>query len=58
MFIACDLLKKNIIDGDPNLERSMRVSREIDKAVFCYKVKYDEKKKKSMKQRTLLQYFK
>ena len=58
MFIAWDLLKKNIVDGDPNLERSMRVSREIDKAVLCYKVMYDKKKKKSMKQKTLLQYFK
>ena len=54
MFIACDLLKKNIVDGDQNLECSMRVSRDV----FCYKVMYDKKKKKSMKQRTLLQYFK
>ena len=58
MFRACDLVKKYIVDGDPNLECSMRVSREIDKAVFCYKVMYDEKKKKSLKQMTLLQYFK
>ena len=35
----------------------LKVPREIDKAVFCYKVMYDEKKKKCSEQTSLLQYF-
>ncbi|KAK9728863.1 hypothetical protein QE152_g16999 [Popillia japonica] len=45
IFRIGELYKQKIMDGDPNLARSLRVSREIDKAVFCFKVMYEETKK-------------
>ena len=41
-----EVLKEKIVNVDPILQKSIQVSRETDKAIYCYKLMCDEKKKK------------
>ena len=49
--------KQMIMDADPNVERSIQVNRQVEKALSCYRVMHTEKKKSSSKQTSLLKYF-
>jgi len=40
----CDAGLQIISDGDPNLERSLRVCRAIDNIVSCYREVFKEKR--------------
>jgi hypothetical protein len=49
-------LKRKILNGDPNLERSMTVRQEIENSIRCYRVSYEEKIKKNFHQTTVHQF--
>jgi hypothetical protein len=57
IFRAVEFLKQNIMDADRNLDRSMQIRRDVDKALcVCQRVYEDSKKEKTV-QSTLLKYF-
>lgn len=53
LFRRSENLKQQVLDIDCDLERSLKVRRLIDKALSCYDVMYEEKKKKKTIQKTL-----
>jgi hypothetical protein len=56
MFRIVEIFKEKILNGDPNLERSMKVRQEIGNSIRCYRVLYKEKGKKKFHQ-TILRKF-
>jgi hypothetical protein len=44
---AAEIFKEKIFNGDPDLERSMKVRQEIENSIRCYQVLYEEKRKKN-----------
>ena len=53
-----ETLSEEIMDIDPNVERSIKVSRNLKNVIQCYKDMYEEKKpKKKFVQTTLTQFF-
>lgn len=56
MFRVAEIFKDKILNGDPNLERSMKVRQEIENSIRCYRVLYEEKRKKKFYQTTLHQF--
>jgi hypothetical protein len=57
MFRNLETVKQQIIDIDPNVERSMLVRRTIENGISCYRKIYEEKKKATFVQTTLDKYF-
>jgi hypothetical protein len=47
MLKGKEILKEKILKGDSNLERSMKVRQESETSILCYRVSYEEEKKKS-----------
>jgi hypothetical protein len=39
-FRAIEIVKNNIIDADPNLDRSMQIRRDVNKALCIYQHMY------------------
>jgi hypothetical protein len=57
IFRAVEVVKRKIMDADPNLNRSMQISRDVDKALCVYQHIYEDLKKEKTFQSTLLKYF-
>jgi hypothetical protein len=57
MFRIAEIFKERILNGDPNLERSMKVRQEIENSIRCYRVLYEEKKEKKKSTRQLYTNF-
>jgi hypothetical protein len=57
IFRAVEVVKQKIMDADPNLERSMQIRRDVDKALCVYQHMYEYLKKEKIVQSTLLKYF-
>jgi hypothetical protein len=47
MFRSAEMFKEKILNGDPNLERPMKVRQQTENSIRCYRVLYDEKTKNS-----------
>jgi hypothetical protein len=43
IFRNAEIFKEKIMNGDPNLERSMKDRQEIENSIRCYRVLYEEK---------------
>jgi hypothetical protein len=50
MFRIADIFKEGILNGDPNLERSIKVLQEIENFIRCYRVLYEETRENSTRQ--------
>jgi hypothetical protein len=46
MFRIAVIFKEKILNGDHNLERPLKVRQETENSFRCYRVLYEEKKKK------------
>jgi hypothetical protein len=57
MFRNLEAVKEQIMDLDPNVERSMLVRRTLENGISCYRKMYEEKKKATSVQTTLDKYF-
>jgi hypothetical protein len=57
MFRNLETVKQQIMDLDPNVERSMLVFRTPENGISCYRKMYEEKKKVISVQTTLDRYF-
>ncbi len=57
-FRHIDNAKQTLVEDDPDLERAMQVSREIDSAIRCYKRMHEDKMKHTLKQTSLLSFLK
>jgi hypothetical protein len=57
MFRNMEHVKQKIMDLDPNVERSMLISRTLEKAISCCPETYEEKKKATSVQTTPDKYF-
>jgi hypothetical protein len=57
MFRNLETVKQQIMDLDPNVERSMLVRRTLENGISCYCKMYEEKKKATSLQTTLDKYF-
>jgi hypothetical protein len=57
MFRNLETVKQQIMDWDPNVERSMLVHRTLENGLSCYRKMYEEKKKATYVQTTLEKYF-
>jgi hypothetical protein len=57
MFLNLETVKQQIMDLDPNVERSMVVRRTLEKGISCYRKMYEEKEKATSVQTTLDKYF-
>jgi hypothetical protein len=47
MFRIAEIFKERILNGDPNLERPIKVRQETENSFRCYQVLYEEKRKKN-----------
>jgi hypothetical protein len=52
-----ETVKQQIMDLDPNVERSILVRRTLENGISCYRKMYEEKKKATSVQTTLDKYF-
>jgi hypothetical protein len=52
MFRNLETVKQQIMDLDPNVERSMLVGRTQENGISCYRKVYEEKKKATSVQTT------
>jgi hypothetical protein len=57
MFRNWETVKQQIVDLDPNVERSMLVRRTLENGISCYRKVYEEKKKATSVQTALDKYF-
>jgi hypothetical protein len=57
MFRNLEAVKEQIVDLDPNVERSMPVRRTLESGISCYRKMYEEEKKATSVQTTLDKYF-
>jgi hypothetical protein len=57
MFRTLETVKQQIMDLDPNVERSMQVRRTLKNGISCYRKTYEEKKKATSVQTTLDKHF-
>jgi hypothetical protein len=57
MFRNLETIKQQIMDLDPNVERSMPVRRTLENGISRYRKIYEEKKKVTSVQTTLDKYF-
>jgi hypothetical protein len=57
MFRNLGTVKQQIMNLDPNVERSMLVRRTLGNGISCYRKMYDDKKKATSVQTTLDKYF-
>jgi hypothetical protein len=57
MFQNLETLKQQIMDLDPNVERSMLVRRTLQIGISCYRKMYEEKKEATSVQTTLDKYY-
>jgi hypothetical protein len=57
-FRAEEVVKQRIMDADSNINRSMQIRRDENKAFCVYQHMYQDLKKEKTVQSTLLKYFK
>jgi hypothetical protein len=57
MFRNLETVKQQIMDLDPNAERSMLVRRTQENGISCYGKWYEEKRKATSVQTTVHKYF-
>jgi hypothetical protein len=57
MFRNLETLKQQIMDLDPNVERSMLVRPTLENGISCYRKMYEEKKNATSVQMMLDKYF-
>jgi hypothetical protein len=57
VFRAAEIVKQKIMDAVPNLDRSMQIRRDTNKALCVYQYMYEDLKKEKTVQSTLLKYF-
>jgi hypothetical protein len=57
MFRNLETVKQQIVDLDPNVERSMLVRRTLENGISFYRKKYEEKKKLHLFKRRLTNIF-
>jgi hypothetical protein len=57
MFRNSETVKQQIMDLDPNVERSVLVRRSPENGISCYRKMYEEKKEATTFQTTLDKYF-
>jgi hypothetical protein len=57
MFRNLEAVKQQIMDLDPNAERSMLARRTLENGISCYRKLYEEKKMATSVQTTLDKYF-
>jgi hypothetical protein len=57
MFRNLETVKQQIMDLDPNVERSMPVRRTLENGISCYRKMYEEKKKATSVQTTIDKYY-
>jgi hypothetical protein len=57
MFRNLETVKQQIMDLDPNVERSMPVRRTLQNGTSCYRKMYEEKKEATSVQTTIDKYF-
>jgi hypothetical protein len=57
IFRAVEVVKQNIMDADPNLDRSTQILWDVNKAICVYQLMYEDLKKEKTVQSTLLKYF-
>jgi hypothetical protein len=57
MFRNLEIVEQQIMDLDPNVERSMLVRRTLETGISCYRKMHEEKKKATSVQTTLDKYF-
>jgi hypothetical protein len=57
MFRNLETVKQQIVDLDPNVERSMLVRRTLENGISCYRKMHEEKKKATSVQTTFDKYF-
>jgi hypothetical protein len=50
-------VKQSIIDADPDLDQSMQICRDVDKALCVYQLMYEDLKKEKTVQSAVLKYF-
>jgi hypothetical protein len=56
MFRHLETVEQQIVDLDPNVERSMPVHRTLEKGISCYRKMHEEKQKAASVQTTLDKY--
>jgi hypothetical protein len=54
IFQAVEVVKQQIMDADPNFDRSMQIRRDVDKALIANQHMYEDLKKEKAVQSTLL----
>jgi hypothetical protein len=57
MFRNLETVKQQIMDLDPNVDRSMLVRRTLENGISCYCKLYEENKKATSALKTLDKYF-
>jgi hypothetical protein len=57
VFRAVEVVKQKIMDADPNLDRSMQIPRDVNKALCVYRHMYEDLKKEKTVQSMLLKHF-
>jgi hypothetical protein len=57
MLRNLETVKQQIVDLDPNVERSMLVLRALENRISCYRNLFEENKKATSVQTTLDKYF-
>jgi hypothetical protein len=55
-FQALEVLKQKIMNADLNLDRSVKIRRDVGKALCVYQHMYEDLKKEKTVQSTLLKY--
>jgi hypothetical protein len=57
IFRAVEVVKQQIMDADPNPDRSMQTRRDVDKVLCLYRHTHEDVKKERIVQSMLLKYF-
>jgi hypothetical protein len=57
VFRNLETVKQQIMDSDPNMERSMLVRRTLENGISCYRKMSEEKNKATSVQMTFDKYF-
>lgn len=57
IFWAAEVIKQKIMDADTNLDQSMQICQDLDKALCIYQHMYEDLKKEKTVQSMLLKYF-
>jgi hypothetical protein len=57
IFQAEEVMKQTVMDADPNLDRSMQIHQDVDKALCVYQQVYEDLKKEKTVQ-SAIKYFK